>query len=156
MFLSQKMTELGDPEDYPSLNNNGPPNMNVSQLRRLLESLALSPRGHKDRLKKRLKAFLKSSPSDLGLHDSVQKETYFGCLDFEATCHKDSSFDYPNQIIEFPLVLLNSKGDLVDEFHSFVKPTEPLSAFCTELTGISQVTENDSAKRPNFNLICPK
>jgi 3'-5' exoribonuclease 1 len=113
-----------------------------------LQSLDLNSQGHKDKLKKRLKDFLKepSKANEQALeivsnqeNKGALEETYFGCLDFEATCDQDSSFDYPNQIIEFPLVLLNSKGDIVDEFHSFVKPTEQLSQFCIELTGISQV-----------------
>lgn len=76
---------------------------------------------------------------------------------------------YPNEIIEWPVVLLQwqrrtvaSTGDQddddnneseeeeeegwhlvqVDEFHSFVKPTwaNRLSSFCTELTGITQAS----------------
>lgn len=74
---------------------------------------------------------------------------------------------YPNEIVEFPVVLLQwrrlttaaEEGDystvptageeeldmwtleIVDEFQSFVRPTwkPKLSAFCTELTGITQV-----------------
>lgn len=73
---------------------------------------------------------------------------------------------YPNEIIEWPVILLQWRkkrrrdaglseageeedGDDEDdwelvqtaEFHSYVKPTwrRTLSAFCTELTGITQV-----------------
>ena len=80
-----------------------------------------------------------------------------------------TSCSYPNEIIEWPVVLLqwqrSTPGNLrdqddeeddddddedesdwhlvqVDEFHSFVKPTwaNRLSSFCTELTGITQVS----------------
>jgi 3'-5' exoribonuclease 1 len=75
----------------------------------------------------------------------------------EATCEKIEgpytrlAFSYPNEIIEFPVVLLkwqrmDEEGTewalvQVDEFHSFVRPTwnPRLSSFCSELTGISQV-----------------
>ncbi|KAJ3129223.1 3'-5' exoribonuclease 1 [Nowakowskiella sp. JEL0407] len=66
---------------------------------------------------------------------------YLCVLDFEATCEKDSGFDFENEIIEFPVVLINIESNLVDaEFHKFVRPSrEPiLSDFCKELTGISQ------------------
>ena len=45
-------------------------------------------------------------------------------------------------LVEFPAVLLNtSSGEIESEFHHYVQPQEQptLSAFCTELTGITQV-----------------
>lgn len=45
--------------------------------------------------------------------------------------------------VEFPAVLLNtSTGNIDSEFHTFVQPQEHpiLSEFCTELTGITQVS----------------
>lgn len=45
--------------------------------------------------------------------------------------------------VEFPAVLLNtSTGEIESEFHSYVQPQEHpiLSKFCTELTGITQVS----------------
>ncbi|KAF8638499.1 hypothetical protein AX16_010482 [Volvariella volvacea WC 439] len=74
----------------------------------------------------------------------------FLVLDVEATCHQGTSFDFPNEIIEFPVSLLRWKDksedqkasqlQVVDEFRSFVKPTwrPTLSKFCTDLTGITQ------------------
>jgi ERI1 exoribonuclease 2 len=44
-------------------------------------------------------------------------------------------------VIEFPAVLLDtSNGEVKEEFHAFVLPTEQprLSEFCTSLTGITQ------------------
>lgn len=48
---------------------------------------------------------------------------------------------YEHEIIEFPIVLLDSKTlKIVDEFRVYVKPRDKpkLSAFCTRLTGITQ------------------
>ncbi|KAJ3575994.1 hypothetical protein NP233_g723 [Leucocoprinus birnbaumii] len=74
----------------------------------------------------------------------------FLILDVEATCFQGTDFDYPNEIIEFPICLMKwqdrdramkaSKLQVVDEFRSFVRPSwrPTLSGFCTELTGITQ------------------
>ncbi|KAJ7273498.1 ribonuclease H-like domain-containing protein [Mycena haematopus] len=73
----------------------------------------------------------------------------FLVLDVEATCERGSSFDYPNEIIEFPVCLMRwtdrdggkaSQLEVIAEFRSFVKPSwrPSLSKFCTELTGITQ------------------
>lgn len=74
----------------------------------------------------------------------------FLVLDIEGTCVQGSNFDYPNEIIEFPVVLLGwtdkaqdmtaSELVVIDEFRSFVRPTwrPELSEFCKDLTGIQQ------------------
>lgn len=52
-------------------------------------------------------------------------------------------FFYRQEIIEFPAVLLNcQKGEVEDEFRSYCRPVlNPLlTEFCTELTGITQVS----------------
>jgi 3'-5' exoribonuclease 1 len=77
----------------------------------------------------------------------------FLVLDVEGTCQLGSDWDYPNEIIEFPVVLLrfneSCKLETVDEFRTFVRPTwrPTLSDFCTSLTGITQA-QVDSA--PTF------
>ncbi|KAH7889768.1 ribonuclease H-like domain-containing protein [Phlebopus sp. FC_14] len=91
-------------------------------------------------------------------HASVQieavhvKQPYdaFLVLDVEATCLPCVGFDWPNEIIEWPVCLLRWKNtsakaqtsqlEVVDEFRSFVKPTwrPQLSPFCSDLTGITQ------------------
>lgn len=79
---------------------------------------------------------------------------------------RSHSNSFPNEIIEFPVVLLQWKKlsppspftaedeepaewtlEVVDEFQSFVRPTwrPRLSAFCTELTGITQVSSSCSS-----------
>ncbi len=73
-------------------------------------------------------------------------------LDFEATCRPGSP-PSPQEIIEFPSVLLDlRRGEVVDEFESFVRPVHhpELSEFCTELTSIRQ---EDVADAPIFSEV---
>ncbi|XP_043350242.1 ERI1 exoribonuclease 2 isoform X3 [Dermochelys coriacea] len=72
---------------------------------------------------------------------SWQLFDYLIIIDFESTCWKDGKYQYSQEIIEFPAVLLNtSTGEIESEFHMYVQPQEHpiLSEFCTELTGIKQ------------------
>ncbi|KAI9189147.1 hypothetical protein H9P43_000575 [Blastocladiella emersonii ATCC 22665] len=61
-------------------------------------------------------------------------------IDVEATCVEDGGFAYRNEIIEFPCVALDGKGNQLAEFHSYVRPTlnPTLSEYCTGLTGVTQ------------------
>ncbi|CAF1084403.1 unnamed protein product [Rotaria sordida] len=66
---------------------------------------------------------------------------YIAIIDFEATCDNNQGNNYPHEIIEFPIVLIDAKQQIiVDKFQSYCRPTiKPiLSNFCTELTGIEQ------------------
>lgn len=66
-------------------------------------------------------------------------------IDFESTCWENDKLR-PQEIIEFPAVLLNTHtGELEDEFHFYVQPSEfpVLSSFCQQLTGISQDTVDE-------------
>ncbi|XP_026816776.1 ERI1 exoribonuclease 3-like [Rhopalosiphum maidis] len=74
-----------------------------------------------------------------------QPYTKFFVLDFEATCDNGAHLLKPQEIIEFPCILveLNTvKGsfDVVSCFHSYVKPIihTQLTDYCTQLTGITQ------------------
>ena len=64
-------------------------------------------------------------------------------LDFEATCQERGT-PSPQEVIEFPCLALDAKTGLLPEmesrFHRYVRPVAHprLSAFCTELTGITQ------------------
>ncbi|KAJ3174531.1 3'-5' exoribonuclease 1 [Geranomyces variabilis] len=97
--------------------------------------------------------------ADLGLTDtkppssSSEKATptqpfeYYLVLDVEATCvaapTEGYKFDYPNEIIEFPVVVIDARTlQIAGKFREYVRPTvNPiLSEFCTKLTGISQAT----------------
>ena len=68
--------------------------------------------------------------------------THYLVLDFEATCERnDPTQSSWSEIIEWPCVLLDAKTlQPVAEFHAYVRPTgrSRLTAFCTELTGITQ------------------
>ncbi|KII88959.1 hypothetical protein PLICRDRAFT_40586 [Plicaturopsis crispa FD-325 SS-3] len=80
-------------------------------------------------------------------------------LDVEATCVAGCGFEYPNEIIEWPVCLMRwtdrsfdgraSKLEVVDEFRAFVKPTwrPKLTQFCKDLTGITQEQVNHA---PSF------
>ncbi|CAG7846058.1 SubName: Full=Uncharacterized protein {ECO:0000313/EMBL:CCA66876.1} [Serendipita indica DSM 11827] len=95
-----------------------------------------------------------------------KKISTFLVLDVEGTCVPSIGFDWPNEIIEWPVVLLrwdeSSKSDgcqrltIVDEFHSFVRPTfQPkLHPFCTELTGITQEQVNSAPTFPEVLSSC--
>lgn len=67
---------------------------------------------------------------------------YLIVVDFEATCEKDN-MSYPNEIIEFPAILIDvRRGEVLEDesFHTYVKPWRNpiLTPFCTELTGVTQ------------------
>ena len=65
---------------------------------------------------------------------------FFCVLDFEATCDTDGP-PQPQEIIEFPVVLLDARTlEVKDVFHQFVRPEHhpQLTEFCKNLTGISQ------------------
>ncbi|XP_060606663.1 ERI1 exoribonuclease 2-like [Ruditapes philippinarum] len=83
-----------------------------------------------------------SSTSRRGFNSGslAQAFKYLIVIDFESTCWQDAKFR-TQEIIEFPAVLLNTfSGEVESEFHHYVQPQEQptLSAFCTELTGITQ------------------
>ena len=64
----------------------------------------------------------------------------FICVyDFECNCSKDKSEIAFNEIIEFPVVIVDVKAQSVKSiFHTYVRPTaeSTITPFCTELTGI--------------------
>lgn len=68
---------------------------------------------------------------------------YYAVIDFECTCweRNDNEVSPPHEIIEFPVVFLNSETLKIDyEFQAYVCPSENpvLSPFCFKLTGIEQ------------------
>ena len=80
---------------------------------------------------------------------SSEEVAVLGVLDFECTC--EPGWGYLHEVIEFPLILVDAKTrEIVDEFHSYVRPTEnaTLSGFCTELTGIDQATVDAAPTLP--------
>lgn len=61
-------------------------------------------------------------------------------FDLEATCWSGKSGGKKSEIIEIGALKLNSAGETLSEFGTFVFPVQhpQLSAFCTELTSITQ------------------
>ncbi|KAN0066450.1 hypothetical protein ACQY0O_000544 [Thecaphora frezii] len=149
--------------------------LKVNELREELNKLGLDSKGVKPQLRQRLrKAQARLSPSDEnGPQEedtprwTPEHDSYL-VLDVEATCEltrrygyddrgppvgspgayysaKITNYDYPNEIIEFPVVLLQwnesrTALELKDTFQSYVRPVwrPKLSQFCKDLTGISQ------------------
>jgi len=73
----------------------------------------------------------------------ANKLRYLLVLDFEATCGESGFPKDRMEIIEFPTIVydLQEKKE-VGTFHEYVKPViQPrLTEFCTQLTGITQVS----------------
>jgi 3'-5' exoribonuclease 1 len=66
---------------------------------------------------------------------------YICVVYFEATCEDSAIPLEPQEIIEFPVLLVNTRTNNIDfEFHRYVKPVvnPQLSQFCMNLTGITQ------------------
>ena len=64
---------------------------------------------------------------------------YILVYDFEATCCADRKEIPYNEIIEFPVVIVDVKTNFIKSiFHTYVRPADypQLTKFCTELTGI--------------------
>ncbi|KAI9279616.1 ribonuclease H-like domain-containing protein [Sporodiniella umbellata] len=128
------------------------PSMNtVEGLRLALQELGLCTKGQKGELKQRFRKAQKKAKEqeEKNLHkveveqpkEFIQPYDYYLFFDVEATCVENGGFKYPNEIIEFPVVLVDGKTfDIVDTFRSYVKPTvnPVLSDFCIQLTGITQ------------------
>ncbi|EGU12478.1 Double-strand siRNA ribonuclease [Rhodotorula toruloides ATCC 204091] len=168
--------------------------LTVAELRDALAALSLDSRGNKDTLRKRLARATRSLSRSSSPARPLAREQQtrppdqlfdsFLVFDVEATCEEIEgpwgklAFAYPNEIIEWPVILLQwrkkrrrderdlAPGEEVEgededdwelvqtaEFHSFVKPTwrRTLSAFCTALTGI---TQRDVDSAPTFSQLC--
>ena len=73
-----------------------------------------------------------------------QKYDYLLVLDFEATCGNKGYEPKPQEIIEFPCAMISTKKnfEIVSIFHEYIRPIHnpTLTTFCTELTGITQVS----------------
>ncbi|KAI8822515.1 ribonuclease H-like domain-containing protein [Fimicolochytrium jonesii] len=143
----------------------------VDALRQQLEDLGLSTRGRRQELQKRLRAARKkaqagdtagvvdppivqklsaaseneqsipATTTDPDRPEGSQPYDFYCVLDVEATCDKDTLFEFPNEIIEFPVILIDGRTmEAIATFHRYVRPVvNPLlSDFCIELTGITQ------------------
>ncbi|CAL8323367.1 unnamed protein product [Lota lota] len=119
--------------------------MTKDELRVKLSELKLDTRGVKDVMKKRLKShykkqkLLESVASGGGATDTYYD--YICVVDFEATCEEDNPPEFQHEIIEFPMVLINTHTlEIEDTFQEYVRPevNSQLSDFCVKLTGITQ------------------
>ena len=78
---------------------------------------------------------LKHGQSDTYVYSMVREQPfqYYLCFDVEATCEKGTSFDYMHEIIEFPILLIESKtfeivsGFYLGRFHKIIIPCFSLS-----------------------------
>ncbi|XP_042367273.1 3'-5' exoribonuclease 1 [Plectropomus leopardus] len=118
--------------------------MSKEELRIKLAELQLDTRGVKDVMKKRLKSHYKKQKLMQSAAEGGPTDTYYDYIcvvDFEATCEEDNPADFHHEIIEFPMVLINTHTlEIVDSFQEYVKPelNPQLSDFCVKLTGITQ------------------
>jgi 3'-5' exoribonuclease 1 len=83
-----------------AMNNDDLLNPQVHDLRVKLEALGLNIKGTKKQLKQRLRKQKTTQQQP--------KLRFLLVFDVEATCEADSGFDHDNEIIEFPVVLLDS------------------------------------------------
>src|SRR4051812_41766790 len=66
------------------------------------------------------KNVLEYGQSDTSVYSMVKEQPfqYYLCFDVEATCEKGGSFDYMHEIIEFPILLIESKMfEIVSSFY---------------------------------------
>lgn len=84
---------------------------------------------------------------------------YLLVLDFEATCGESGFPKHEMEIIEFPTIVydLQEKKE-VGRFHEYVKPVlrPQLTEFCTELTGITQVSRFPPARHSRLLIRIPR
>jgi len=68
-------------------------------------------------------------------------------VDLECTCEKGQvpGDGYHNQIIEIGAVWVSPFGQVLDRFEQLVQADIPISAYCTELTTITQAESNGGA-----------
>lgn len=123
-------------------------------------ALSFVYRGVKDVMKKRLKSHYKKqklmqSTADGGLTDTYYD--YICVVDFEATCEKVNPPDFHHEIIEFPMVLINTRTlDIVSRV--WVHKVFNLQQFVCEhvspagglVSGIRETRTEPSA----FRLLC--
>lgn len=142
---SPKQGDFSDPVYKEIALANGAINrMNRDELRAKCVELKLDTRGVKDVLKKRLKSYYKRQKLLHSAAANGKSDAYFDYIcvvDFEATCEENNPPDYFHEIIEFPIVLIDTRTlEIVDSFQEYVKPEvkTQLSEFCVKLTGITQ------------------
>ncbi|XP_056133485.1 3'-5' exoribonuclease 1 [Lampris incognitus] len=152
---SQTSSEFSDPVYKEIALANGHINrMTKDELRAKLAELKLDTRGVKDVMKKRLKSHYKKQKLMQSVAAEGATDTYYDYIcvvDFEATCEEDNPPNFLHEIIEFPMVLINTHTlEIVDSFQEYVKPelNPQLTDFCVQLTGITQKTVDEAHTFP--------
>ena len=116
MTVDQEITELSTQlNDSLSL----PKNPIVQSLRAKLLSLGLPTLGTRQTLTKRLKKHYSTQstvPKNIAAAPAI---AYYCVIDFEATCVENAGFDYENEIIEFPAILIHAKSFTVVLFYLY-------------------------------------
>ncbi|XP_059765501.1 3'-5' exoribonuclease 1 isoform X1 [Balaenoptera ricei] len=142
-FITSSASDFSDPVYKEIAITNGCINrMSKEELRAKLSEFKLETRGVKDVLKKRLKNYYKKQK--LMLKEGNCADSYYDyicVIDFEATCEEGNPPEFIHEIIEFPVVLLNTHTlEIEDTFQQYVRPeiNTQLSDFCINLTGITQ------------------
>ncbi|KAI4529637.1 hypothetical protein MG293_020315 [Ovis ammon polii] len=142
-LITSSANDFSDPVYKEIAITNGCINrMSKEELRAKLSEFKLETRGVKDVLKKRLKNYYKKQK--LMLKESNCADSYYDyicIIDFEATCEEGNPPEFIHEIIEFPVVLLNTHTlEIEDTFQQYVRPeiNTQLSDFCINLTGITQ------------------
>ncbi|RXN26959.1 3 -5 exoribonuclease 1 [Labeo rohita] len=109
---SPKQGDFSDPVYKEIAVANGAINrMNRDELRAKCAELKLDTRGVKDVLRKRLKSYYKRQKLMLSSAANGNSDVYFDYIcvvDFEATCEENNPPDYLHEIIEFPMVLIDT------------------------------------------------
>ena len=97
---------------------------------------------------------------DLGEMKRLYTYRYLLVLDFEANSQKNKRMDPVQEIIEFPIVVLDTLTNKIVKdklFHYYVKPTETkLTPFITELTGITEKMIESGKKLSDVINLCLK
>lgn len=142
-FITSSASDFSDPVYKEIAITNGCINrMSKEELRAKLSEFKLETRGVKDVLKKRLKNYYKKQKLMLKEGNCVDSYYDYICIiDFEATCEEGNPPEFIHEIIEFPVVLLNTHTlEIEDTFQQYVRPelNTQLSDFCINLTGITQ------------------
>ena len=132
-------------------------NMSINELTEQVKKLNLDSTGRMEVLKKRLKNYYKLNALDSKQNndDAAGKKKkrpleYACVIDYEATC-SEAKLNYPHEIIEFPIVLVNLNTlKIEDEFQAYCKPVinPKLTDFCVSLTGIKQENVDSADEFP--------
>merc|ERR1712227_263102 len=95
--------------------------MTKEEIRKKLAELKLDTQGLKEVLKKRLKNYYKKQKLMKSAVKVVTGQPHFDHLlviDYEATCQEHNPQGYKYEIIEFPIILIDTqKKKVVSEFH---------------------------------------